>query len=151
MKEPITFFVSGDPKGQPRVRATRRGSFAGVYDPGTADRWKACIRADWKALNVPAWSGPVKVRLDFFLPRPKGHFRTGKNASVLRETAPTYHVAKPDADNLAKAALDALTDAGAWGDDSGVAVLKVTKFYGTRTGCEIRISEVEADFKLSSN
>ena len=31
------FFVAGEPKPQPRVRAYRLGNRAGVYDPGTAE------------------------------------------------------------------------------------------------------------------
>jgi Holliday junction resolvase RusA-like endonuclease len=38
-----------------------------------------------------------------------------------------YHAQKPDADNVGKAVLDALTDCGAWVDDSQVASLPVIK------------------------
>lgn len=54
------------------------------------------------------------------------------------------HTAKPDADNLAKAVLDAMTRAGAWKDDSQVSSLRVMKYYGTageRTGVMITIHE----------
>lgn len=145
MKPPISFFVSGHPKGQPRARATRRGNHAGVYDPGTADAWKSCVRSDWKAQPQEPWTGPIYVRLTFFFPRPNGHFRTGKNASILRDNAPNWHAAKPDADNAAKAVLDALTNAGAWADDAQVARLVVEKRWGL-PGCRIEISELENNF-----
>jgi Holliday junction resolvase RusA-like endonuclease len=47
---------------------------------------------------------------------------------------------KPDADNLAKAVLDALTDVSAWTDDSLVVSLSIVKTYGSETGCEVQIS-----------
>jgi len=39
----IHFFVSGDPKAQPRIRAFAINGHARVYDPGTAEGWKSLI------------------------------------------------------------------------------------------------------------
>jgi Holliday junction resolvase RusA-like endonuclease len=140
----LSFFVSGLPKGQPRVKAFKRGNHAGVYDPGTADQWKACVRADFRSLSYasgkPIYTEAVAVALRFVLPRPKAHSRAN---GELKPIAPRYHAGKPDADNLAKAVLDALTNAGAWSDDGLVASLNVTKTYGPATGCEIQISTLE--------
>ena len=58
MRELLTFFVEGDPKGQPRARACIRGKHAGVYDPGTSDNWKMCVAEVWRRVSsaepVPA-------------------------------------------------------------------------------------------------
>jgi Holliday junction resolvase RusA-like endonuclease len=40
-----------------------------------------------------------------------------------------YCTAKPDADNLAKAILDGMTQGRAWGDDDQVVLLKVIKLW----------------------
>ena len=40
--------------------------------------------------------------------RLKSHFRTGKFAGVLKDSAPTVMVSTPDVDNVAKFYLDAL-------------------------------------------
>ena len=137
----LAFFVSGLPKGQPRVKAFARGKHAGVYDPGTADAWKGCVRAQFKdaayELGKPVYMGPVAVAMRFVMPRPKSHYRAN---GQLKPNAPRYVTSKPDADNLAKAVLDALTDVSAWSDDSIVASLSVVKTYGSETGCEIQIS-----------
>ena len=140
MIEPISFFVSGEPKGQPRPRAFARkmgGKFvARVFDCGTAEAWKSCIAAA-AAQHKPAApiSGPVRLRIAFHLPRPKGHYTSGKIERGLRATAPNYHTGKPDADNLAKAVMDALTQCGwFWADDAQVAVLTAIKRYGDTTG-----------------
>ena len=57
----------------------------------------------------PPIEGPVAVELVFYLPRPKSAPRR-----VL------HPAKKPDLDKLVRAALDALTAAGAWRDDSQV-------------------------------
>lgn len=142
--KPITFHVIGIPKGQPRVKAFARGKHAGVYDPGTADEWKLYVRAGFlKAFDEmaadaakPLFTVPVAATLNFYLPRPKGHYRAN---GELKPTAPFYHTGRPDADNLAKAVLDALTNAGAWADDGIVCELRVTKTLGKRPGCEVKI------------
>lgn len=149
MRDPVSFFVSGEPKGQPRPRAFARkmgGKFvARVFDAGTAEAWKSCIAAA-AAQHKPAEpiAGPVRLRLCFYLARPKGHYTAGMIERGLRATAPHYHTGKPDADNLAKAVMDALTQCGwYWLDDAQVAILAVAKNYAdSGTGAWIEIGEV---------
>lgn len=122
----LTFRVIGIPKGQPRARACIRGRHAGVYDPGTADAWKAAVRkaaASWWD-KVP-FTGPVAVDIDFLMPRPKAHYRR----SELRDDAPAWCCTKPDRDNLDKAVLDALTAMGFLRDDCIVVDGRVRKLY----------------------
>jgi len=58
MREKLSFFVAGIPKGQPRVKAFSRGKHAGVYDPGTSDGWKLLIRHEaQKAWDGVQWEG----------------------------------------------------------------------------------------------
>ena len=94
--------------------------------------WRESIRAAALAAMGDDWTpitGPVTVDLTFLLPRPKGHFGTGRNAGKLRDSAPTHHTTKPDLDKLIRAVLDALTSAGVWGDDSQVWGLAAAKGY----------------------
>jgi len=64
-----------------------------------------------------------------YFKRPKSHFYTGKRSDVLRPDAPNFHTSKPDRDNLDKAILDALTNAGIWKDDAQVCAGIITKSY----------------------
>jgi Holliday junction resolvase RusA-like endonuclease len=73
-------------------------------------------------------SGPVSVRIMFFLPRPKGHFGTGRNAERVREGAPIAPHTKPDIDKLARSVLDALSGV-VFLDDAQVVDLSVSKLY----------------------
>jgi Holliday junction resolvase RusA-like endonuclease len=135
----IQFFAQGIPKGQPRPRAFSRGGSARVYDPGTAEGWKSQIAMAARE-HVPhaPLSGPVKLRLQFHIPRPKSHLRAN---GELKPTAPYLNTKKPDADNYAKAVMDALTTLRFWQDDAQVAELSVRKAYSTQAGCLIEIAE----------
>ena len=141
----LAFEIYGDPKGQPRPRAFARKMgaryVAGVYDSDVADEWKrdvdnAIANAMWRP-----FLGPLKVRIAFLLRRPKSH----KNAKgALKESAPTFHVAKPDLDNLAKLVLDRITKAGVWEDDSCVTELILSKQYTAtgQPGCTVWVDSV---------
>lgn len=125
----IIIEVDGIPKGQPRPRAFSRGGKARVYDSGTAEGWKGAVALAAIPLrpNKPL-TGPLQVRLSFYLPRPKRLMRK-KDSSVA-----IAHTSTPDADNLAKAVLDALTEIGIWVDDSQVFYLEVMKQYHAKDG-----------------
>lgn len=144
MMEPLSMWVSGVPKGQPRPKACKRGAHAGVYDPGTANEWKNLIYNQSKKF-VPSepLEGPLRVDLTFYFPRPLAHYRTGKRSFELRPGSPVYHTSKPDRDNSDKCVLDQLTVLRFWRDDSQVCDGRIRKLYdnGRGPGCLIKISE----------
>ncbi len=74
-------------------------------------------------------TGPVQVRVLFCFDRPSGHYRTGRNAHLLRDFAPGRPCSRGsgDLDKLVRACLDALTDAAVWQDDSQVVELRASK------------------------
>jgi Holliday junction resolvase RusA-like endonuclease len=69
------------------------------------------------------------VETTFTMPRPKSHYRTGRNAHLLRDNAPAWPAGKPDEEKLTRSTRDALTDAGVWTDDCLVVRAKTTKSY----------------------
>ncbi len=147
---PIIFFAAGIPKGQPRVRAFVRGRHAGVYDPGTADDFKASIHLAARSAMRPFAdrpifpSGPVRVTCEFVFPRPKSHF-TSKGQ--IKADAPVFHTQKPDRDNLDKAVLDTLTKIEMWRDDSQVCFGQLIKRWaalGEPSGVQITITAIAA-------
>lgn len=125
LEETISFRAVGIPKGQPRPKAFSRGNRAGVYDPGTANEWKASVAEAMKSHHGMSYNQPVSVSIVLFLPRPKGHF----GAKGLKVSAPRNHTGKPDLDNAAKAILDAMTDFQFWKDDSIVCSLIISKMW----------------------
>lgn len=135
----VSFTVAGEPKPQPRPRAFRRGAHASVYNPDTADAWKAAVAAEALRCRPPkVLQGPLWVSLAFWLPRPK--WLQGRDYIE-------WHSSRPDVDNLAKAVLDAIQGCGWWEDDGQVADLAVRKCYARLdpqtgaywTGCSVII------------
>ena len=75
-------------------------------------------------------TGPVRVWVRFTFTRPASHYRTGRNAHRLKDTAPRFPGRScGDVDKLQRAIFDALTDAGVWGDDTQVVDVRALKFY----------------------
>ena len=109
---------------------------ARMYDPSTAEGWKGQI-ADAAKQYLPEIPTelPVSLSLSFFMPRPKKHF----NSKGLKMDSPENFIQKPDADNLAKAVMDALTVIGMWKDDAQVYELRVLKKFGEHTGAQITV------------
>ncbi|MCT2280591.1 RusA family crossover junction endodeoxyribonuclease [Micromonospora chalcea] len=64
--------------------------------------------------------GPLVVSMVFTFVRPKGHYRTGRNAHLLRDSVPARPHGTPDLSKLARSTEDALTSAGVWEDDARV-------------------------------
>jgi crossover junction endodeoxyribonuclease RusA len=102
--------------------------------------WREAVRAETqRAMNGHGpISGPVGVRVVFGLARPRAHYRTGRNAHMLKDTAPVFPSGRPDVDKLARAVLDGLTMGGIWTDDSQVVRLEAVKNYG-QPGCQIAV------------
>lgn len=71
---------------------------------------------------------PVRLTLRFFMARAQGHFRTGRHAGELKDSAPAYPTKKPDLDKLNRSISDALTGV-VFRDDSQVVRLESTKVY----------------------
>lgn len=106
--------------------------------------WREAVRAETQRAmggRTPL-AGPVEVYATFYLARPKGHYRTGRNAALLRDGAPGWPFGKPDIDKLLRALLDGLTMGGVWADDAQVAQVTAAKQYG-QPGCRIKIWQLE--------
>lgn len=102
---------------------------ARVFSPGTAEAWKAdVVRAGESMRPAEPLSGPVRVDIDFFLPRPKRLMRRRD------PDGPVPAIGKPDRDNLDKAVLDALKNDGWLRDDGQVWSGEPRKWYHAKAG-----------------
>ncbi|HSC08078.1 MAG TPA: RusA family crossover junction endodeoxyribonuclease [Steroidobacteraceae bacterium] len=123
----ISFVVRGLPKAQPRARS--RKGLMGVYDPGTADGWKALVVGAAREHRPSApLDVPLRVSIDFLFPRPKSLMRAKDPEGEL------YHTGRPDRDNLDKAVLDALKQDGWFRDDSLACAGEIRKLYHAKSG-----------------
>ncbi len=132
------------PAARPRFDSVRRRT----YTPSQYDRWKKAAarlcRNQWGAPE-PVSVG-VAVLVEVTLPRPK--CKPAKGTLHRQYWHPTEDYPLPlrgDADNYAKAALDALVQGGVLKDDDLVVELSVTKCAGTRPGIDITLSLVEPE------
>lgn len=123
------FTVPTVPVAQPRqrhriVQGHNGRMFASNYTPKNdpVNAFKAAIQlAAADVLGGPPTDSPVVVTLTCVMPRPKGKVWKTK-------PMPRYpHTSKPDAENIGKAVLDALTGL-AWRDDSQVYSLLIEKY-----------------------
>jgi Holliday junction resolvase RusA-like endonuclease len=125
-----TVCVYGTPKGQPRARAFARNGMVRMYDPATAEGWKGQVASAMRPyIPTEPYNVPMRLDIDFFMPRPKAHYRTGKHSDELRADAPLWFASTPDIDNLWKSVGDALTQIGFWKDDSLAVAGTITKRY----------------------
>jgi Holliday junction resolvase RusA-like endonuclease len=128
---PLSIFVPLEPMPCPRPRIATRGKFAHAYYPASYKTWKEEAEKLLVTLLPEAEiEGDLFVEIVCLLPRPK----------TTKLSRP-----KPDVDNYAKSVMDAMTQAGAWGDDSQVASLKVSKRWaaaGEEVGFAVRIAPV---------
>lgn len=152
MRECIFFWVDGvaKPAGSKRGFAIKKGGVytgrVAIVDANKNSRdWKTDvgIAAHRKAgINPELWTGPLHLTLAFVLRRPKCHYRSGKNAHLLRDDAPPFPVGMPDATKLVRGVEDALTGI-LWKDDAQIVTQHVTKRYGDTPGVAIVLREEE--------
>lgn len=89
-------------------------------------------------------AGPLHVEVVFYLARPGYHFGTGRNAGVLKPTAPSHVDKKPDVDKLLRSTLDGLKEAGIYRDDAQVAqVLGCKRYADAATGARITVRPLD--------
>ncbi len=137
----ITFTVPGVPIGQPRHQITRTGR-AYIKQAHPVHIWKAAVRLAAEAQNCELLRTAVDVEAIFYFPRPKAHFGTCRNAGLLKASAPTRHVSKPDIDNLQKALFDALSGV-IFEDDRQIASALTEKYYAETPSSCITIRSLE--------
>lgn len=125
----LQFRVSGTPSTQGSktgfvVKGKATGKYRAVIvdkNPKALKPWREAVRSDAVAAAGEGWvpiGGPVRLALLFAMPKPvkpQHRWPIGANSG--------------DVDKLARAVLDALTDAGVWADDARVVDLRVVKDY----------------------
>ena len=142
---PITIEVfgnakpAGSKKAMPVGGRNPTGRWTVVDDNRQAGPWKIQVAQEaGLQYRGPLLTGPLSVEMVFFQIRPKGHSGTGRNAGLIKDSAPSYPCARPDVLKLARAIEDALTGV-VYRDDSLIVDERIAKRYGDRAGVKIRI------------
>lgn len=156
MNDPVTIRVYGTPapQGSKRAFAIRKGGVptgkVAVIE-SSHDRvksWRQAVIDAAQEVSAPTLvkerlplDGPLAVSICFFLKRPQSHYSTGRNAGILKPTAPPYPSGMPDLGKLARSTEDALTAAGIIADDARIVTEHLEKRYAdcVRLGAHIVI------------
>ena len=141
----IKFRVFGTPAPQGSKTYVGRGIM--IEASKKVAPWRADVVAASKLnFHLEPIEVPVKVELNFFIERPKSHFRTGKFSEFLKTVAPFWPTSKSvgDLDKLARSTIDALsvTSGGrVIADDSLITRLVAGKEYVMTepAGCLVRV------------
>lgn len=136
----IILKIFGEPKSQKRHRHTRIGGFVRTYDPSSTDKGDFLSIIQAHAPKTPL-TEPLRVEIDLYFTRPKGHYGTGKNSGKLKDNAPIWHTAKPDVDNVFKFITDSMKGVF-YKDDSYIVSSSVTKRYDEKPRIEIKIDTI---------
>lgn len=153
----LSFTANGkpQPKGSKRTvpvfdpvtKAPRKTATGGIMtraldDNPNAGEWMDRVanaaRDAAHAVGLSLLEGPLVLVCTFFQPRPKSHYRTGKNAHLLRDTAPAFPDGKPDTTKLIRAIEDAINEV-IWRDDTQVVNQNTGKLYGVPARAECHL------------
>lgn len=117
----IRLEVLGDPapQGSKKVVRGRLIEASKKLKPWRAAIEKACQPYALENIHL----GPIRLEVDFYLPRPPSVKMTGKNGRALP-------IVPPDLDKLVRAVGDGIGQSGfIWGDDSQIVEVFARKFY----------------------
>ncbi len=142
----IEFTVPGipQPRGSKRAMPNRAGGRPLMVDTNAKSKpWMATVAAAASEAmkGRPLLGGPMQLQVSFCFPRPKSHFRTGKNANLLKATAPNEHDKKPDCDKLLRAIGDAMTGV-VYFDDAQISEVLAAKHYGDAAYVQIVLTQL---------
>jgi Holliday junction resolvase RusA-like endonuclease len=163
----VSFFIHGTPRpggsktacplyrrGGGLVMVGNRPIIRMVDDAKGNAQWKKVVAtAASKHYTAEPLTGALDVTFEFWMPRPKGHYRTGRNASLLRPNAPQYPTVKPDVLKLSRSTEDALTGI-VWVDDCTTVDLTTRKRYAPgleSVGCRVMVSRMADPAMLRVN
>ena len=122
--------IPGTPIAKHRPRFARRGKFVTTYSDQETEEGKALLMAKEQITNK--FEGPIRVDMMFLFHRPRSHLGTGRNAELLKESAPDACTNSKDLDNLVKFYLDILNDI-AFNDDRQVVKILARKEWVSTT------------------
>ena len=129
----ITIRVVGIPAPQGSKTLTRWGAMNEASKK--VKPWRTDVKeAALECYNSGALNLPERADIEFVFPRPKSHYGKGKNAIVLKPSAPKYCISRGngDIDKLARSTLDGLSVSAGGSvleDDSLVVELNTKKRY----------------------
>lgn len=133
--------VLGEPVGKGRPRFSTKGGFPRAYTPAKTESYQKSIKAEYLENYIPllfAPNTPLLIIVNAFMPIPKSTSKKNRISMLEGHIRP---MKKPDADNILKAAMDALNGV-AYEDDKQFVSTTCNKWYSEVPRTEIIIEEI---------
>ena len=143
----VGFTVCGKPQtaGSKRAFVNKKTGRAIVTEDNKKGKpWRADVQAAARdAIQLEELlTGPLVLEVSFYFVRPKSHFGSGKNAKVLKPSAPTHPATRPDTTKLLRALEDALTGV-LWRDDSQIVYQFAMKGFARFPGVAVKLYTID--------
>lgn len=141
---PLIIEFSGDPVAKGRARMSiGHGGRPIAYTPAKTRKYEAALRfAAAQAMEGRLrFLGAVEVYIEAALPVPQSWSKKKQANALAGIVRPT---SRPDADNYAKSAIDAL-NAVAFNDDAQITRLVIEKLYSERPCLRIEVRPLDAE------
>jgi Holliday junction resolvase RusA-like endonuclease len=113
------------------LKRHRHRLHGGTYDPSKKE--KDDFINSIQNFPTEKMTKPIKCMLNFYCKRPKNHYKSGKNANILKESSPKYNTNNKDLDNMVKFVLDALNNK-LYEDDRQIFEITCSKLYSENDG-----------------
>ena len=127
--------IPGPPRGKGRPRFANGRTFTDAKTAGMEE----LVRQVWLEAGRPRLEGPLALKLELHVARPKSHYRTNGELSALGVRT-LWPVRKPDVDNALKLVADALNGL-AYQDDVQIVAAYVRRYWATEPQTVLRLRE----------
>lgn len=137
----LTVYGNAEPAGS--KRAFYRPSLGvRVVDANPKSReWKNLVAQAAGHIANGLLEGPLLLEATFYRPRPSSHYGSGRNKTVIKDSAPAFPIVRPDTTKLLRAIEDALK--GVWyRDDAQIVDQIVKKRWGTPARVEMKVMQL---------
>lgn len=138
----VRIVIPGDPAPKGSMKCVgQKGRHQLVEDNPATKEWRTLlaywIRRKWPDDQHAGKHQPLGVDVTFVVPRPPGHYGTGRNAGIVKASAPihpaTQAAGSGDVDKLLRLVLDAVQDTDVLPNDAQVVEALARKRYPRET------------------
>ncbi len=128
MTDPIIIEIAGVPVAKARARVVNIKGRVRAFTPKNTVQWEndARLLARMEMKGREPFTGPMRMGILAVFPIPVAWPGWKKRAAKIGRI---MHTGRPDGDNIAKAAKDAMNKI-VWADDSQVVDMQIIKVYG---------------------
>lgn len=136
----VRFSVPGEPKGKGRPRFSNAGKYVKTYTPHDTVVYENLVRLSYTQAHPKVkLTGALRAEIRAYFPIPASVSKKKREAMIAGKVRYTKKI---DADNLAKAVLDALNNV-AYDDDKQIVELFVSKDYSEEPQVIVVLTEIE--------